>query len=59
MSEVSTVARTDELPEFPMARQCPFHPPEQYAALRAERPITRITLPGNRIAWFVTRHDHV
>ncbi|WP_269858960.1 cytochrome P450 [Streptomyces sp. RPT161] len=57
MTDVSTSAPTRELPAFPMARGCPFDPPEQYSALRAERPIARVALPGDRTAWLVTRHD--
>ena len=45
------------LPAFPMARSCPFQPPEQYAELREEAPVSKVLLPTGRIAWLVTRHD--
>ncbi|WP_026150777.1 cytochrome P450 [Streptomyces prunicolor] len=46
-------------PAFPMNRGCPFAPPGRYAELRKEQPITRVTLPTGRLAWFVTRHEYV
>ncbi|MEV6802720.1 cytochrome P450 [Micromonospora rifamycinica] len=46
-------------PAFPMARSCPFHPPEEYAELRAERPITRVILPDGSKAWLLTSHEYV
>ncbi|PTA47926.1 cytochrome P450 [Micromonospora sp. RP3T] len=46
--------------EFPIARRCPFDPPEEYARLRAEEPIARARLPRvDQEVWLVTRHDHV
>lgn len=30
-----------------------------YARLRAEAPVSRITLPGNQTAWLITRYDDV
>lgn len=44
---------------FPMARQCPFTAPAQYAALRAEAPVARVTLPTGRTAWVVTGYHEV
>ncbi|MET9815083.1 cytochrome P450 [Streptomyces sp. NPDC006355] len=41
---------------FPQSRTCPFHPPTGYEPLRAERPLTRITLFDGREAWLVTGH---
>ncbi|MFD5126633.1 cytochrome P450 [Streptomyces olindensis] len=41
---------------FPQSRTCPFHPPAGYEPLRAERPLTRITLFDGREAWLVTGH---
>jgi cytochrome P450 len=49
---------TDD-PEFPMRRACPFGPPPTYARLRAERPVSKTTLPGGGTAWLVTRHEDV
>jgi cytochrome P450 len=40
---------------FPIARTCPFSPPDEYVALRAEAPLVRGRLPGGP-AWLVTRH---
>ncbi|MER7015763.1 cytochrome P450 [Saccharopolyspora sp. NPDC000359] len=45
--------------DFPMRRQCPFSPPEEYAQLREEGPLARVTLPTGRQAWVVTRHAEV
>jgi cytochrome P450 len=46
-------------PQFPLARGCPFDPPAEYAALRAERPVTRVRVPSGQEAWLVTRHEDV
>ncbi len=40
---------------FPFPRTCPFAPPDEYAALRAEAPLVRRRLPGGDV-WLVTRH---
>jgi len=44
---------------FPMTRGCPMHPPAEYAQLRSDQPIARVTLPTGRTAWLVTRYDDV
>lgn len=44
---------------FPVHRSCPFDPPEEYRRLRAERPVSRLRLPGGRVGWLVTRYDDV
>ncbi|MET7475927.1 cytochrome P450 [Streptomyces sp. NPDC005648] len=41
---------------FPQDRTCPYHPPTAYDPLRADRPLTRITLYDGRKAWLVTGH---
>ncbi|WP_432118169.1 cytochrome P450 [Streptomyces sp. bgisy032] len=41
---------------FPQSRTCPYHPPAAYEPLRAERPLTRITLFDGREAWLVSGH---
>ncbi|GAA3811697.1 cytochrome P450 [Streptomyces coacervatus] len=41
---------------FPQDRTCPYHPPTAYDPLRANRPLTRITLYDGRPAWLVTGH---
>ncbi|MFE0362794.1 cytochrome P450 [Streptomyces griseoaurantiacus] len=45
--------------DFPMRRGCPFVAPEEYAALRTEDPVARVTLPTKREAWVVSRYDDV
>ncbi|MGN9913475.1 cytochrome P450 [Phytohabitans sp. LJ34] len=44
---------------FPMARGCPMHPPAEYAMLRPDRPVAKVTLPSGLTAWLVTRHEEV
>ncbi|CAL9653894.1 Vitamin D3 dihydroxylase [Streptomyces sp. enrichment culture] len=44
---------------FPMARGCPFAPPEKYAELRGQGPVSRVTLPTGRRAWIVTGYQEV
>ncbi|MFJ6386618.1 cytochrome P450 [Streptomyces sp. NPDC091972] len=41
---------------FPQDRTCPYHPPAAYDSLRADRPLSRITLFDGRPAWLVTGH---
>jgi cytochrome P450 len=48
----------DQMPSFPMKR-CPFAPPEQYAQLREQSPISKVKLPDGKEAWLVTRYDDV
>lgn len=42
---------------LPVKRRCPFDPPDEYALLRAERPVSRLRLPGGRVGWLVTRYE--
>ncbi|QLE70656.1 cytochrome P450 [Streptomyces rectiverticillatus] len=50
----------EQHPAFPMARRCPFGPPEEYAKLRATEPVSRATLKVNgKPAWLITKHEHV
>ncbi|WP_437061713.1 cytochrome P450 [Streptomyces sp. enrichment culture] len=42
-----------------MARGCPFAPPEKYAELRGQGPVSRVTLPTGRRAWIVTGYQEV
>ena len=44
---------------FPFARTCPFDPPPQYAAARAQGPVYAITLWNGKRAWLVTRHAEI
>jgi hypothetical protein len=48
------------LPELPLVRpaSAPLTPPPDYARLRAERPITRVSLWGGKLdPWLVTRYE--
>jgi cytochrome P450 len=40
-----------------MTRKCPFGPPSDYAAIRAEHPVSQVTLQDGSTAWMVTKHD--
>lgn len=44
---------------FPYPRTCPLQPPREYASLRAEQPISKVTLASGRTAWLLTRHEHI
>ncbi len=44
---------------FPLARSCPFSPPEAYAAMRGNGGLTRAAVPGGKEAWLVTGFDDV
>ncbi|MFF8424758.1 cytochrome P450 [Streptomyces sp. NPDC016566] len=46
-----------QLPEWPMARSCPYGPPDAYEGLRKEPPV-RVRIRGGE-AWLVTRHADV
>ena len=54
-----TQAVEQDVPSFPMQRQCPFTPPPEYRKLREESPIARVLLPTGRHAWLVTKHEDV
>ncbi|MCP2163891.1 cytochrome P450 [Goodfellowiella coeruleoviolacea] len=54
-----TQSTASEPQVFPMRRECPFAPPTEYAGLRAERPVSRVSLPTGGSAWVVTRHADV
>ncbi|OEV03706.1 cytochrome P450 [Streptomyces oceani] len=51
-----------DAPVVPSKRgSCPFDPPDEYARLREEEPISPITFkiaPGDPNGWLVTRHDY-
>ncbi|MCD2187730.1 cytochrome P450 [Actinomycetospora soli] len=57
----TTAAGTSETgdPHYPMARQCPFDPPQELNAIQATEPITRVTLWDGSHPWLVTRHADV
>ncbi|MEV4600149.1 cytochrome P450 [Amycolatopsis sp. NPDC049253] len=46
-------------PELPVARTCPFAPPELHPRLREHEPVARVRTPSGRSAWFVTRYSDV
>jgi cytochrome P450 len=46
-----------DLPSFPMARECPMHPPAEYRAMREQQPISRVRMPDGQVAWLVTGHE--
>ncbi|KAA9164453.1 cytochrome P450 [Amycolatopsis acidicola] len=43
---------------FPM-RRGPFTPPPEYARLRAEAPVSQVTMPDGKPAWLLTRYEDV
>lgn len=45
------------LPTFPFPRTDPFGPPPEYARLRAEEPISKVTLFNGAKAWLITRYE--
>ncbi|HWD66449.1 MAG TPA: cytochrome P450 [Caulobacteraceae bacterium] len=49
----------DELPAFPMARECPLSPPGAYKQMREERPVAPVRLWNGNKAWLVTCFDDV
>lgn len=50
----------DTPPLFPMERKCPFQPPDQYADLRAQQPVSRVKLAvSGKEVWVVARQEHV
>jgi cytochrome P450 len=44
-------------PSFPMARECPMHPPAEYREIRKEEPVARVRMPDGQLAWLVTSHE--
>jgi cytochrome P450 len=57
--EPSASASADELPAFPMARECPLSPPLAYKQMREERPVAPVRLWNGNKAWLVTRFEDV
>ncbi|WP_198958392.1 MULTISPECIES: cytochrome P450 [Amycolatopsis] len=49
----------EALPRFPFPGEHPLRPPEEYAALRAERPVARVGLANGHAVWLVTTHAEV
>ena len=44
---------------FPFAHRTLFEPPEEFASLREQQPVARVTLPTGDEAWLVTRYADV
>ncbi|WP_370947432.1 cytochrome P450 [Amycolatopsis sp. cg5] len=63
MTEVVTqfeATGTEQPPLFPMKRPCPFKMPEEYARLRAEEPVSKVTLRvSGKQVWIITKADDV
>jgi cytochrome P450 len=57
--EPSVSPSTEELPAFPMARECPLSPPRAYQQMREERPVAPVRLWNGKKAWLVTRFEDV
>ncbi|MFJ9619452.1 cytochrome P450 [Streptomyces noursei] len=43
----------------PMARTCPFDPPDEYRTLREQAPISQVTLFDGRPGWLITGFEDV
>ncbi|MFF7604510.1 cytochrome P450 [Streptomyces parvulus] len=56
MTDTDTDTGTTHPVAYPQDRTCPYHPPAAYDALRATRPLARVTLFDGRPAWLVTGH---
>ncbi|GAA1858868.1 cytochrome P450 [Asanoa iriomotensis] len=46
-------------PAFPFVSADALEPPAEYAKLRQEEPVARVTLPSGDLAWLVTRYEDV
>ncbi|HSV83145.1 MAG TPA: cytochrome P450 [Ramlibacter sp.] len=46
-------------PSFPMARQCPFHPPAQYKDFQQQPGATRVRMWDGSQVWLFTRYEDV
>jgi cytochrome P450 len=50
------MTQTQQTPAFPMSRQCPYDPPQEYSELRESEPVSRVrNWDGNEV-WFITRY---
>jgi pentalenic acid synthase len=47
---------TETIPDFTVARSCPFDPPDGAAELRERGPVTRVRLFDGTTPWLVTGH---
>jgi cytochrome P450 len=46
-------------PTYPMARSCPFNPPDDYARLRVEEPFARVRLWDGTIPYLLTKYADI
>jgi pentalenic acid synthase len=51
---VVTAAGNEALPDYPLARECPYRPSPEMARLGESGPISRVRLYDGRVAWLVT-----
>jgi len=57
---VQPIAESDEADQrLPMARGCPFDPPEEYKRLRDEEPVSRLAFPDGSYGWLLSRYEDV
>ncbi|MFG2841878.1 cytochrome P450 [Kitasatospora sp. NPDC048296] len=54
MTVTPTGSRSSEAPAYPMARGCPYRMPDGYEQLRADGPVSRVTLYDGRNVWLVS-----
>lgn len=54
MSQDTTTPRP-----LPLRRERPFDPPDEYALLRSDEPVSRLSFPDGKIGWLVTRYADV
>jgi len=45
--------------KLPMARECPFSPPAEYARMLADAPVSKVRLPNNDEVWALTRYEDI
>jgi pentalenic acid synthase len=45
---------TTDLPAFPLTRQCPYQPADEYREVSSEAPVSKVRLHDGSEAWFVT-----
>ncbi|WJK42590.1 cytochrome P450 [Solwaraspora sp. WMMA2056] len=55
---MTTDPAVEDLPAFPIPRECPYRPSDRHVSLRADGPMTRVRLYNGRTAWLVTDSAH-
>lgn len=50
---------SSNLPQFPMPRQCPFHPPREYKDFQQQSGPVQVRMWNGSPAWLFTRYDDV